>query len=78
MTQASITVGSPRDGAIGPLTASVLSLATAAPPHRQASISKIRVEPRASPIPRAASHAALLHTAADISGHPAGSLFKAK
>ncbi|MNF01139.1 hypothetical protein D3C80_2000860 [compost metagenome] len=78
MTQASTTVGSVRDGAIGPLTASVRSLATAAPPHRQASISRIRVQRRASPNRRAPSQAAPASTAATIKGHPAGSALKAK
>ncbi|MNX95274.1 hypothetical protein D3C86_1275420 [compost metagenome] len=78
MTQASTTVGSAKAGAIGPLTASVRSLATAAPPHRQASISSNKVHRRASPNRRPASQAPPVSTAASISGHPAGSLFKAK
>ncbi|MNN80389.1 hypothetical protein D3C81_1971170 [compost metagenome] len=78
MTQASTTVGSAKAGAIGPLTASVRSLATAAPPHRQASISRISVQRRANPNRRAVSQAPPLSTAATISGQSAGSLFKAK
>ena len=77
-TQASTTVGSASAGAIGPLTASVLSLATAAPPHRQASISRINVQRRASPNHRPANHTKHVTTAAAISGHPAGSTFSVK
>ena len=55
-----------------------LALATAAPPHRQASISSIKVQRRASPYRRPASHAAPVNTAASISGHPAGSVLRVK
>ncbi|MNE98073.1 hypothetical protein D3C80_1965390 [compost metagenome] len=67
-----------RDGAIGPSTAPVLSLATAAPPHRQASISRSSVQRRDKPIRRAASQAAPVTAAASINGQLAGSLPNAK
>ncbi|MNE66068.1 hypothetical protein D3C80_1615980 [compost metagenome] len=78
MTQASTTVGRAIAGATGPLTASVRSLATAAPPHRQVSISRISVQRRANPTRRAPSQTAPVSTAASIRGHPAGSVLMAK
>ena len=74
----STTVGRAIAGALGPLNASVRSLATVALLHRQASIKSSKVQRRASPNRRAASQAPPVSTAATISGPLAGSTFRVK
>ncbi len=78
MTQPSTWVGAMSAGAIGAATASVLSLATASPPAKQASISRIRVAQRGAPLARPMIQTPTRTAAPSTSGQVAGSPFRAK
>src|SRR5690606_27891907 len=65
-------------GTIGAATASVLSLATASPPAKQASISRIRVAQRGAPLARPTIQAPKNTAAPSTRGQVVGSSFSVK
>ena len=77
-TQPSITVGASSAGAMGAVTASVLSFAAASPSAKQATISNIRLHTRARCSRRPISHPPEATTAKTSSGQTGGSAFRVK
>lgn len=77
-TQPSMTVGSSIAGAIGAVTASVLSFATVSPKAKQATSISGSVAVLGHPNLRAANHAPPASTANTANGHKGGSAFSAK
>ncbi len=78
ITHPSIWVGAMSAGAMGAATTSALSLATARPPLKQASISRLSVAARGSPRARPTSQRPNSARPAAASGHVAGSSFRMK
>src|SRR5690606_28267595 len=78
MIQPSTWVGAISAGAIGAATASVLSLATAMPPAKHASISRIRVAQRGRPLARPKIQAPSRTAAPSATGQVVGSAFRVK